>query len=283
MHIESRVPLPEGVETSKTISLTNCSIGTNAMQGRFCSCPPGASALRSDQMVFRAAPAILATSVACLMLSNCAKKHRVATAPPAPAAIRSTETGLASWYGHPYHGRAAANGEIYDMEKLTAAHRTLPFGTFVRVTNLGNGKSVEVRIIDRGPFVAGRIIDLSHAAAQEIEMIGPGVAQVRVDILSLPSLTAAENWFAVQAGAFQDKDRAERLRSSMEREYGSARLVLRKGYPQLWRVLVGREHTEDAANLLADRVRVELGTGFVVRIDEPASPVNGSPVSGSRQ
>jgi rare lipoprotein A len=198
--------------------------------------------------------------------------------------MRSTETGLASWYGHPYHGRAAANGEIYDMEKLTAAHRTLPFGTMVRVTNLGNGKSVEVRIIDRGPFVAGRIIDLSHAAAEAIEMIGPGVAQVRVDILSLQAIRPAENWYAVQAGAFQDKDRAERLRSSMEREHGTARLVLRKGYPALWRVLVGKEHTEDSANALADQIRREVGTGFVVRLDEPAaSPVAGSPASGSQQ
>jgi rare lipoprotein A len=199
-------------------------------------------------------------------------------------AVRSSETGLASWYGHPYHGRAAANGEIYDMEKLTAAHRTLPFGTLVRVTNLGNAKTVDVRIIDRGPFVAGRIIDLSHAAAQAIDMIGPGVAQVRVDIVALQAVTPDENWYAVQAGAFQDKDRAERLRQSMEHEYGSARLVMRRGYPVLWRVLVGKEHTEDAANVLAERIRTEVRTGFVVRLDEPAaSPVAGSPLSGSQQ
>lgn len=232
----------------------------------------------------RARFAALAFPLACLLLSNCAKKHRITATPSVPAPMRSSETGLASWYGHPYHGRAAANGEIYDMEKLTAAHRTLPFGTMVRVTNLGNGKSVDVRIIDRGPFVAGRIIDLSHAAAEAIEMIGPGVAQVRVDILSLQAITPAENWYAVQAGAFQDKDRAERLRSSMEREHGTARLVPRKEYPALWRVLVGKEHTEDAANALAEQIRREVGTGFVVRLDEPASsPVGGSPSSGSQQ
>jgi rare lipoprotein A len=154
----------------------------------------------------------------------------------------------------------------------------------VRVTNLGNARTVDVRIIDRGPFVAGRIIDLSHAAAQAIDMIGPGVAQVRVDIIALQAVTSEENWYAVQAGAFQDKDRAERLRQSMEREYGSARLVLRRGYPVLWRVLVGKEHTEDAANVLAERIRAEVRTGFVVRLDEPAaSPVAGSPLSGSQQ
>jgi rare lipoprotein A len=234
-------------------------------------------------MVSRARLSTVAFPLACALLSNCAKKHHIASAPAAPVTVRSTETGLASWYGHPYHGRAAANGEIYDMEKLTAAHRTLPFGTLVRVTNLANAKTVDVRIIDRGPFVAGRIIDLSHAAAQAIDMIGPGVAQVRVDIIALQAVTPEENWYAVQAGAFQDKDRAERLRQSMEREYGSARLVLRRGYPVLWRVLVGKEHTEDAANVLAERIRAEVRTGFVVRLDEPAaSPVAGSPLSGSQ-
>jgi len=175
---------------------------------------------------------------------------------------------MASWYGHPYHGRAAANGEIYDMEKLTAAHRTLPFGTWVRVTNLASEKSVEVRIIDRGPFVGGRIIDLSHAAAEVIDMIGSGIAQVRLEIISAPVVASAENWYAVQAGAFREKDRAENLRVSMEREYGSARLVFRGGNVALWRVLVGREPTEDAADVLAQKVRQEAGAAFVVRLDQ---------------
>src|SRR5688500_11761824 len=95
-----------------------------------------------------------------------------------PPRIGATEQGIASWYGNPYHGRRAANGEIYDMEKLTAAHRTMPFNTWVRVTNLSNGRTVDVRIQDRGPFVNGRIIDLSRAAARQIEMIGPGISQV---------------------------------------------------------------------------------------------------------
>jgi len=99
-----------------------------------------------------------------------------------------------------------------------AAHRTLPFGTRVRVTNLGNQKTVDVRIIDRGPFIDGRIIDLSHAAAEAIDLIGPGVAQVRLDILSLAEIPPADNWYAVQAGAFADKSRAERLRDQLEPE-----------------------------------------------------------------
>jgi len=210
-------------------------------------------------------------------MSGCARKHRATAATAPPPQIRSEETGLASWYGHPYHGRAASNGEIYDMEKLTAAHRTLPFGTWVHVTNLANNKSVDVRIIDRGPFVNGRVIDLSHAAAQAIDLIGPGVAEVRLDIMSAPQTIAADNWYAVQAGAFRDKDRAERLRVRMEREYGSARLVMRAGSPSLWRVLVGRESTEDAAGMLAERVRAEVGPAFVVRLDEsPGSMAAGT-------
>ena len=151
-----------------------------------------------------------------LTLAGCAKKHHTVAA-PAPPRIVNGETGLASWYGHPYHGRPAADGEIYDMEKLTAAHRTLPFGTWVRVVNLTNDKTVNVRITDRGPFVENRIIDLSHAAAVAIGLIGPGVARVRLDILSVPTVAASENWYGVQAGAFLDPGRAERLRASLER------------------------------------------------------------------
>jgi rare lipoprotein A len=234
-------------------------------------------------MVFRGWTRALLVPLACLMLSDCAKKHRITASAPARPPAQSGETGLASWYGHPYHGRAAANGEIYDMERMTAAHRTLPFGTMVRVTNFDNGKTVDVRITDRGPFVAGRVIDLSHAAAQAIDMIGPGVVQVRVDVLAAPALPPAENWYAVQAGAFQDKDRAERLRASLERTHGTTRLVVRRGYPVLWRVLVGKEGSEAAANALALQVRRETGTGFVVRLDEPASSMEGSAVSGSQR
>jgi rare lipoprotein A len=228
----------------------------------------------------RAAFALVPPLAAALVLSGCAKKHAKAAIPAAPAPIVNGETGLASWYGHPYHGRPAANGEIYDMEKLTAAHRTLPFGTMVRVTNLTNQKTVDVRITDRGPFVDGRIIDLSHAAAQVIESIGPGVAPVRLDILSSPAISSADEWFAVQAGAFQDKDRAERLRAALEQDYGAALLVLRPGSPALWRVLVGREHTPEAAAALARSVRNRVGTGFVVRLDS-SSYLAGSPVDSS--
>src|SRR4029077_532420 len=111
---------------------------------------------------------------------------------PAPAPVPSgyTEEGEPSWYGLPFHVRHASNGEVYDMYKLTAAHRTLPFETMVRVTNLNNGKSTTVRITDRGPFVDNRIIDLSQAAAREIESIGPGIVPVRIEVLGNVDVTA---------------------------------------------------------------------------------------------
>jgi len=182
------------------------------------------------------------------------------------------ETGIASWYGHPYHGRIAANGERYDMELMTAAHRTLPFDTWVRVVNLLNQKAVEVRITDRGPFVGNRVIDLSHAAARAIEMIGPGTAQVRLDILSIPE-TTRKGLYAVQVGAFREKANAERQRVGMAAKYGAAKLVFRDGEPAIWRVVVGAEKTEDKADALRQKIRDESGekNAFVVRLD-PMAP-----------
>jgi rare lipoprotein A len=154
------------------------------------------------------------------------------------------------------------------MEKMTAAHRTLPFDTVVRVTNLVNDKSVEVRINDRGPFVGNRVIDLSHAAARAIDLIGPGTAEVRMEILKLPELSPTAI-FAVQIGAFRNRANAERERARMESLYGSARLVRRDGEPVLWRVLVGREKSEDGAGALRSRISKESGerNAFVVRLD----------------
>ncbi len=209
-----------------------------------------------------------------LLISGCAHKKPVAATPPPPGAVvmpklGDTETGVASWYGHPYDGRPAANGEIYDMEKLTAAHRTLPFDTWVRVVNLSNQKSVEVRIIDRGPFVDGRLIDLSHAAAQAIDLIGPGTAPVKLEVTRVPE-AVAPGIFAVQVGAFRQKANAYKVRDKMAIHYGYSWLVLRPGNPDMWRVLVGSEATEDGANDLAARIRKETGDvngGLVVRID----------------
>jgi len=199
---------------------------------------------------------LLAGVLAALLTSSgCSKKVQ----PPAAA----TQMGVASWYGHPFDGRLTANGETYDMEKLTAAHRTLPFGTVVRVENLSNNRTVDVRINDRGPFVQGRIIDLSHAAAQDISM--QGIANVRLSVLRIPPTRDAE-LYAVQVQAFNQRSDAERLRQQMEEKFGTARLVFRAG-DETWRVLVGLEPTFEGANALAHQIEKETGSVFVVLSD----------------
>jgi len=212
--------------------------------------------------------ALLACAAASALLCACGGRARVH--PPAPVPSGAVETGIASWYGRPYHGRPAASGEIYDMNQLTAAHRTLPFGTRVRVRSLESNKVVDVRINDRGPFVEGRILDLSWAAARALGLVGPGTARVRLEVLAVGA-PAPNNAFAVQVGAFRDRANAERLRKDMERRYGFAILVARQGEPVLWRVLVGRVSTLEAAAELAARIhnqgRGKLGSSFVVRLD----------------
>jgi rare lipoprotein A len=219
----------------------------------------------------------LALLLSALVFAGCGpKKSKVAARPRAPRApalaaappAGSTERGTASWYGKPYDGRPAADGEIYDMEQMVAAHRTLPFQTMVRVRNLSNGKTVDVRIIDRGPFVSNRIIDVSHAAARSLEMIGSGLAQVELTVLAAPSSLAPAQ-FGVQVGAFQDRGNADRMQQRMIGAYGSARQVLRQGDPPLWRVLAGQEASEESAEALAQRIRQEqnVAAAFVVRLD----------------
>jgi rare lipoprotein A len=136
----------------------------------------------------------IAIALAALVFAMCVgcgthSRAHVPRAPSPPARIGQTETGIASWYGNPYNGRHTASGEIYDMQQLTAAHRTLPFNTWLEVTNLSNGKQVDVRITDRGPFIKGRIIDLSLRAAQEIDMIREGIVRVRIKIIAAPVLS----------------------------------------------------------------------------------------------
>lgn len=186
--------------------------------------------------------------------------------PPAPAGY--TEEGNASWYGNPFHGRRASNGEIYDMYKLTAAHRTLPFETLVRVTNLSNGKSTTVRITDRGPFVNDRIIDLSMAAAREIESIGPGVVPVRLEVLGNVDVTAG--FFTVQVGAFRERGNADRLRDRLSLSY-SPIYIQQYDSPDgiFYRVRVGKVSGEPEAQELAEKLRNAEGfSPFVVRLDE---------------
>jgi rare lipoprotein A len=210
--------------------------------------------------------ALLLLTVAVLLASGCGKKKRMPAPPRLPRG--GVEVGIASWYGHPYHGRATASGEIYDMERLTAAHRTLPFSTWVLVENLQNGRMVEVRINDRGPFVGGRIIDLSHAAAGAIGMLGAGTAKVRLKVIAVSDARAPARLYAVQVGAFADRARAESLRKKMEKRYGTARIIQRPDQSALWRVLVGQETSPEKANELARRLQRETGAAIVVPLGQ---------------
>jgi rare lipoprotein A len=190
------------------------------------------------------------------------------TASRQPAIAGSyVEEGVASWYGVPFNGRRTSNGEIYDMHELTAAHRTLPFGAMVRVTNLQNGKQIDVRITDRGPFVGNRVIDLSLAAAQSIDMIGPGTAQVRLEIIGGPSPQIG--YFGVQVGAFRSRDNAERLGARLEPRYPPISIA---NYDSptgtMYRLRVGRVATQQAATRLAEQLKDDgQATTFVVRLD----------------
>lgn len=178
------------------------------------------------------------------------------------------EEGVASWYGVPFDGHRTSSGEIYNMHDYTAAHRTLPFGSVVRVTNLQNGMQTQVRINDRGPFVANRIIDLSFSAAQAIDMVGTGTAPVRLEVLAGPN--PAMGFFGVQVGAFLKQENAQRLQQRLQASYGQVSIVMYDSPMGLfYRVRVGRLPSEEAAQQLALRLQQDeqLKT-FVVRLDE---------------
>lgn len=165
--------------------------------------------------------------VLALLAAGCATtaKPRPRTAGQPAAAGVKTEEGLASWYGEPYHGRATASGTRYDMWGMTAAHRTLPFGTRAHVRNLDNGREADVTINDRGPFVAGRILDLSRGAAEALGAIGPGVIPVRLEVRTLGDGMPDEPCWEVQVGAFAREENAIRARAALEGKGFSVRFA----------------------------------------------------------
>lgn len=236
-------------------------------------------------MRFRTLLAILLV----LFVASCARKKNSNavrnTLPPPPARVvqlGDSETGLASWYGHPYHGRPAANGEVFDMQKRTAAHRTMPFGTWVKVDNLSNGKSVDVRIIDRGPFVEGRIIDLSRKAAEDLAMIGPGVVKVRLTVVPTPPGEVDEK-YGVQLGAFTKAEEANALQQRVARlgEKPSFHCAAQPKDPSPPCKLTAGRGTREQAQQLREKLRAAGLPGFVVRLDQlspqPADEGRNSP------
>jgi rare lipoprotein A len=187
---------------------------------------------------------------------------------PAGATPLATETGRASWYGPPYHNRRGSNGEVYNMHAMTAAHRTLPLGSIVRVTNLKTGHSALVRITDRGPFIPGRVLDLSLAAARKVDVYQPGVAEVKVEVMRTPVPIETGGKWAVQIGGFPDEDEASKLADHLTRRYRTAK-VLRFNSPagDWWvRVRVLDDDRQRAHDLAAETETTE-GAVFLVRLD----------------
>ena len=175
-----------------------------------------------------------------LMLSGCALSNRGKPEPSLDLAQRPIQEGIASWYGPDFHGQPTASGEIYDQYALTAAHRTLPLGSRVVVTNLRNSHSVEVRVNDRGPFVGDRIIDLSYTAAHQLDLIGPGTAPVRIEVLGVRGGALPAAAYAVQVGAFANYENARSLQQSVRQQLDRVFISTHSeaGY-QYYRVRIG--------------------------------------------
>ena len=179
-----------------------------------------------------------------------------------------TETGLASWYGPPYHNRRASNGEVYDMHAMTAAHRTFPLGSIVRVTNVKTGHAALVRITDRGPFIPGRIVDLSLAAARKLDVWQPGVAPVKVELMQSSALPGAPGKWAVQIGGFQDEHAAAKLADHLARRYHTAKVQKFPSPAGDWWILVRvLDDDHDRAQQLTDETETPEGAVFLVRLD----------------
>jgi rare lipoprotein A len=197
---------------------------------------------------------------------------KVPTIPPPPPLHAPpsayVEFGTASWYGAAFHNRRTANGELYDMHSLTAAHRTLPFNTRVRVTNVGNGQSVEVRITDRGPFVPGRVIDLSYAAAKRLDMWRQGTARVKIESVTSPPGGASSGRWAVLIGAFTDSRNAAQMKGKLERRYRTASVLHYAGPTKQWwvRVRVLDDDKLRAEEIARDNQTPEGGI-YLVRLD----------------
>jgi rare lipoprotein A len=189
-------------------------------------------------------------------------------APVAPAPANSqlqphgrpifTEVGLASWYGPPYTNRKAADGSVYDQNAMTAAHRELPMGSIVRVTNLTNNQSVLVRVTDRGPFVDGRIIDLSLAAAKAVDLYRPGTARVRVEAYAPPQRPGVDpggKW-CVQVGAFLDEADAVQLKNDLIRRYATAKVIEFAGPTGHWVRISPKSDDKATVSQIANSIHI---------------------------
>jgi rare lipoprotein A len=178
-----------------------------------------------------------------------------------------SEEGAASWYGPPYDKRRGANGQIYDKDALTAAHRTLPMNSLIRVTNLSTGQSVILRITDRGPFVPDRMLDLSLASAKAIGVWRPGVARVRVEVFAAPSSLDSGGRWCVQIGAFKSERGAYKLRDQLARKYSTANVIEFTGPTGHWVRIRPAGDDKGRAVEIARSLQPSEGEAYLVRLD----------------
>jgi rare lipoprotein A len=179
----------------------------------------------------------------------------------------SSETGVASWYGPPYHNRVGANGQVFDENGISAAHRTLPMGSLIRVVNLRTGQSAVMRVTDRGPFVAGRILDLSIGAAKAVGIWRAGLGDVRIDVFSTPKPMDEGGRWCVQIGAFQHQKSALQLQERLEREYRTANVIEFAGPTGFWvRIRPAGDDRTQAVDI-AHTLQPAEGEAWLVRLD----------------
>jgi rare lipoprotein A len=195
------------------------------------------------------------------------------SAAPSPAAVPERvavgqiyrETGVASWYGKEFHGRKTASGEIFDMYGISAAHRILPLGTAIRVTNLDNFKSIKVKVTDRGPFIRSRVLELSYGAARELGFAAQGTARVKIETLEPFHDTAL---FTVQAAVFADEENAKLLKERLSKKFEVIYIVpFMSNLGTFYRVRVGSYGTEEKAELVAGKLTLEGLEPIAVRKD----------------
>jgi len=189
-------------------------------------------------------------------------------APPSATALAGPvyrETGVASWYGKDFQGRKTASGEIFDMYGMSAAHRTLPLGTVIRVTNLENYKSLKVKVNDRGPFVKNRFLELSYGAAKELGFLAQGTAPVKIEILEPVSGSAL---YTVQAAVFAEEEAAKMLKDRLSKKFEQISIVpFESKLGKFYRVRVGSYSTEEKAELVAGKLKLEGLEPIVFRKD----------------
>jgi len=178
-----------------------------------------------------------------------------------------SEEGVASWYGPPYHNRVGANGRVFDQNVMTAAHRTLPMGSLIVVTNEKTGQSATMRVTDRGPFVQGRLLDLSLASAKATGVYLPGLANVRIDVYDTPRPMDSGGRWCVQFGAFEHERKAAKLVEDLQREYETANVIDFQGPTGYWVRIRPQGDNREQAESIARSLRPAEGDAYLVRLD----------------